>query len=68
MQPLRAAVWGGLTGRGAWGLDLVQVGMRVVGLEHRLLHHTDAVAMHDLLQHVEDLLGPGALEGEDPCG
>ena len=40
----------------------------VVGLQHGLLHHADAVAVHHLLQHVEDLLGAGALEGKDPWG
>lgn len=37
----------------------------VVGLHHGLLHHTDAVAVHHLLQHVEDLLGPSTFEGKN---
>ena len=39
----------------------------VTWLQHGLLHHTDAVAVHHLLQHVEDLLSTGTLEGKDPC-
>lgn len=55
----------GLTGGCARRLGLVQLRLCVVGLKHGLLHHTDTVTVHDLLQHVEDLLGPRALEGKD---
>lgn len=38
----------------------------LVGLQYGLLHHTDAVVVHHLLQHVEDLLRPSTLKGKDP--
>lgn len=37
----------------------------LAGLQHRLLHHTDAVAVHHLLQHVEDLFSSRAFEGKN---
>lgn len=41
--------------------------MAVPGDHHGLLHHVDAVALHQVLQKVEDLLCSGALEGKNPC-
>lgn len=38
----------------------------VAGDDDRLLHHVDAVALHQILKQVEDLLSPGALEGKYP--
>lgn len=35
-------------------------------LQHWFLHNTDAVVVHDVLQHVKDLLGPCTLEREYP--
>lgn len=40
--------------------------MAVAGDDDRLLHHVDAVALHQILKQVEDLLSPGALEGKYP--
>lgn len=42
-------------------------GVAAPGDPHGLLHHVDAVALHQLLQQVEDLLCSGALEGKNPC-
>lgn len=35
--------------------------------KHRLLHHTDAIVVHDVLQHVEDLLRSSTLKCKDSC-
>lgn len=37
----------------------------LAGLQHCLLHHTDAVAVHHLLQHVEDLFSSRTFEGKN---
>lgn len=37
------------------------------GFKHRFLHHADAVVVHDVLQHVEDLLRSCTLKRKDPC-
>lgn len=38
----------------------------VAGDDDRLFHHIDAVALHQILEEVEDFLGPGALECKYP--
>ena len=38
----------------------------VAGDDDWLFHHIDAIALHQILKQVEDLLGPGALEREYP--
>lgn len=35
-------------------------------LQHWLLDNTDAVVVHDVLQHVKNLLGPRTLERKYP--
>lgn len=37
----------------------------VAGFEYSFLHYTDAVAVHHLLQHIEDLFSTRTLEGKD---
>lgn len=63
---------------GGWGGGLLTIGrlggpreaelsrVAVAGDDDRLFHHVDAVALHQVLKQVEDLLGPGALEGKYP--
>ena len=49
------------------GAREVAVGrVAVAGDDDRLLHHVDAVALHQILKEVEDFLGPGALERKYP--
>ncbi len=61
----------------AWALECVCVCVCVLtsgsvrcrwklGLQHRLLHHTDAVVVHDVLKLVKDILGPHTLERKYP--
>lgn len=57
-----------LTVGGLRGARQVQLrGVAVACDDDGLLHHVDAVALHELLQQVEDLLCTGALEGKDTC-
>lgn len=50
---------------GAPGRLLIR-GVAVPGDHHGLFHHVDAVALHQLLQQVEDFFCSGALEGKNP--
>ena len=56
-----------LTGGRAWRAWGVGVQGALARFQDSLLDHTDAVTVHGLLQHVEDLLSAHTLERKDPC-
>lgn len=51
-----------------WGARHVYLScVSAAGHDHRLLHHIDTVALHQLLEEVEDLLRTRTFKRKDSC-